>query len=86
LEVTKIIIKKCKSDSRAFLGPTAGKSAYFMHPDFSAAKLEKKSAQIMRVNMVVRNIKNWMQDEDHVNDGVRSVGGEDLRSVYLLAF
>jgi hypothetical protein len=28
-------------------------SAYFTHPDFSAAKLEKKSAQITRVNMVV---------------------------------
>jgi hypothetical protein len=28
------------------------KSAYFTHPDFSAAKLGKKSAQIMRVNTV----------------------------------
>jgi hypothetical protein len=39
----------------------------------------------MRVNTVVRNIKDWMQ-EDHVNDGVRPVGGEDLSYVYLLAF
>jgi hypothetical protein len=29
------------------------KSAYFTHPDFSAAKLGKKSAQIMRVNTVL---------------------------------
>jgi hypothetical protein len=35
-----------------FRGPKAGKSAYFTHPDFSAAKLEEKSAQITRVNTV----------------------------------
>jgi hypothetical protein len=40
LEETKIIIKNAKSDSRAFRGPKAGKSAYFTHPDFSAAKLQ----------------------------------------------
>jgi len=28
------------------------KSAYFTHPDFSAAKMKKKSAQITRVNTV----------------------------------
>jgi hypothetical protein len=38
----KNYLKNAKSDSRAFLGPKAGKSAYFTHPDFSAAKLEKK--------------------------------------------
>jgi hypothetical protein len=36
------LLKNAKSDSRAFRGPKAGESAYFMHPDFSAAKLEKK--------------------------------------------
>jgi hypothetical protein len=35
-------------------GPKAGKSAYFTHPDFSAAKLNK-SAQITRVNTVFKN-------------------------------
>jgi hypothetical protein len=45
-----------KSDSRAFRGPKAGKSAYFTHPDFSAAKLEKKKcAQTTRVNTVHGN-------------------------------
>jgi hypothetical protein len=38
----KELLKNSKSDSRAFHGPKAGKSAYFTHPDFSAAKLEKK--------------------------------------------
>jgi hypothetical protein len=38
----KELLKNAKSDSRAFCGPKAGKSAYFTHPDFSAAKLEKK--------------------------------------------
>jgi hypothetical protein len=46
------LLKNSKSDSRAFRGPKAGKSAYFTHADFSAAKLEKKSAQIPRVNTV----------------------------------
>jgi hypothetical protein len=41
------LLKNAESDSRAFRGPKAGKSAYFTHPDFSAAKLEKKSTQIM---------------------------------------
>jgi hypothetical protein len=40
----KGLLKNAKSDSRAFLGPKAGKSGYFTHPDFSAAKLEKKCA------------------------------------------
>jgi hypothetical protein len=40
----KELLKNAKSDSTAFRGPKAGKSAYFMHPDFSAAKLEKKCA------------------------------------------
>jgi hypothetical protein len=31
-----------KSDSRALTGEKAEKSAYFTHPDFSTAKLEKK--------------------------------------------
>jgi hypothetical protein len=40
LEETKTIIKKNeKTDSRAFRVPKAGKSTYFTHPDFSAAKL-----------------------------------------------
>jgi hypothetical protein len=30
------LLKNAKSDSRAFRGPKAGKSAYFRHPDFSA--------------------------------------------------
>jgi hypothetical protein len=47
LEETKRIIKNAKSDSREFHGPKAGKSAYFMHPDFSAAKLQKKSTNYM---------------------------------------
>jgi hypothetical protein len=47
----KELLKKAKSDSRAFRGQKAGKSTYFTHPDFSAAKL-KKSAQIKRVNTV----------------------------------
>jgi hypothetical protein len=38
----KELLKNAKSDSRAFRGPKAGKSAYFTHPDYSAAKLEKK--------------------------------------------
>jgi hypothetical protein len=38
----KELLKISKSDSRAFRGPKAGKSAYFTHPDFSPAKLEKK--------------------------------------------
>jgi hypothetical protein len=42
----KELIKKCKSDSRAFRGPKAGKSAYCTHPDFSAAKLEKKVCKL----------------------------------------
>jgi hypothetical protein len=40
----KELLKNAKSDSRAFRGPKAGKSAYFTHPDFTAAKLEKKCA------------------------------------------
>jgi G:T-mismatch repair DNA endonuclease (very short patch repair protein) len=35
------VLKNAKSDSRVFCGPKDGKSAYFTHPDFSAAKLEK---------------------------------------------
>jgi hypothetical protein len=42
-----------KSDSRAFRGPKAGKSAYFTHSEFSAAKLEKKSAHIRRIYTVM---------------------------------
>jgi hypothetical protein len=49
----KELLNNAKSDSRAFRGPKAGKSAYFTHPDFSSAKLKKKSAQITRVNAVV---------------------------------
>jgi hypothetical protein len=33
------LLKNAKSDIRAFRGLEAGKSAYFTHPDFSAAKL-----------------------------------------------
>jgi hypothetical protein len=46
------LLKNAKSDSRAFRGPKAGKSSSFTHPDFSVAKLEKKCAQITRVNTV----------------------------------
>jgi hypothetical protein len=53
----KELLKNAKSENRAFRGPKAGKSAYFTHPDFSAAKLEKKSAQITRVNTVNRFIE-----------------------------
>jgi hypothetical protein len=52
LEETKRIIKNAKSDSRVFRGPKAEKSAYFTRPNFSAVKLEKKSARITRVNTV----------------------------------
>jgi hypothetical protein len=38
----KELFKNLRSDSRAFRGPKAGKSAYVTHPDFSASKLEKK--------------------------------------------
>jgi hypothetical protein len=51
LEKTKKLLTNAKSESRAFRGPKAGKSAYFTHPDFSAAKLGK-SAQITRINKV----------------------------------
>jgi hypothetical protein len=36
------LLKNAKSDSTAFRGPKAVKSAYFTYADFSAAKLEKK--------------------------------------------
>jgi hypothetical protein len=44
LEETKRVIKNAKS-GRAFRGLKDGKSAYFAHPNFSAAKLKKKSAK-----------------------------------------
>jgi hypothetical protein len=47
------LLKNAKSDRRAFCCTKAGKSAYFTHPDFSAAKLGKKSAQITRINTVL---------------------------------
>jgi hypothetical protein len=40
----KELLENAKSDSRAFRGPKAGNPAYFTHPDFSAANLEKKCA------------------------------------------
>jgi transposase-like protein len=49
----KELFKNAKSGSRTLRGPKAGKSAYFTHPDFSAAKLEEKSTQITRVNRVI---------------------------------
>jgi hypothetical protein len=33
--------------------PPQKKSTYFTHPNFSAAKIEKKSAQITQANMVL---------------------------------
>jgi hypothetical protein len=49
---------------------TAGKSAYYTHHDFSAAKLEKKSAQITRVNAVYKAtllyIAHYSQSTLHV--------------------
>jgi hypothetical protein len=47
LEETKRFIKNSKSGSRAFRGPKAGKSTYFTHPGFSAAKLKKKCRNYM---------------------------------------
>jgi hypothetical protein len=38
----KVLLRNAKSDSRAFRSPKAGKSAYFTHLYFSAAKLGKK--------------------------------------------
>jgi hypothetical protein len=38
----ELFLKNAKSDSKAFRGPKAGKSAYFTHLDFSAAELKKK--------------------------------------------
>jgi hypothetical protein len=52
----KELLKNAQRDSRVFRGPKTRKSANFMHPDFSAAKLEKKSAQITGVNTVL--VKN----------------------------
>jgi hypothetical protein len=49
----KELLKNAETD-RAFRGPKAGKSAYLTHPDFSTAKLGKKSAQITRVNTLYR--------------------------------
>jgi hypothetical protein len=40
----KELLKNAKSDSRAFRGTKAVKSAYFTQPDFSATKLEKRCA------------------------------------------
>jgi hypothetical protein len=44
----KELLKNAKSDSRAFRGPKAGKSAYFTHTDFSVAKLEKKVCKLRK--------------------------------------
>jgi hypothetical protein len=44
----KELLKNAKCDSRAFHGPKAGKSAYFTHPGFLAAKLEKKNVRNLR--------------------------------------
>jgi hypothetical protein len=43
----KELLKNAKSDSRAFRIPKAGKSVYFTHPDFSAAKLEKNVHKLL---------------------------------------
>jgi hypothetical protein len=48
----KELLKSAKSDSRAFRGSKAGKSAYFTHPDFSAAKLERKKCVNYATNTV----------------------------------
>jgi hypothetical protein len=42
----KELLKTAKSNSRAFCGSNAGKSTYFTHPLFSAAKLEKKVCKL----------------------------------------
>jgi hypothetical protein len=42
----KELLKNAESDSRAFRGLKAGKSIYFTHPNFSAAKLEKKVCKL----------------------------------------
>jgi hypothetical protein len=49
----KELLKNAKSDIRAFRGPKAGKSAYFTHPDISAAKLEKRCANYMSKSVVI---------------------------------
>jgi hypothetical protein len=49
----KELLKNAENDSRAFRGPKAGKSAYFMQPDFSAAQLEKKKCANYANNMVI---------------------------------
>jgi hypothetical protein len=59
----KELLKNAKCDSRAFCGLKAGKSTYFTHPDFSAAKLEKKSAQITQVNTVI--MEQHFSDDKH---------------------
>jgi hypothetical protein len=51
LRKQKKILTNVKSENRAFRGPKTGKSEYFTHPEFSAAKLEK-NAQITRVYTV----------------------------------
>jgi hypothetical protein len=53
----KEVLKNAKSDKRLFRGTKAGKCAYCTHPDFSAAILEKKSVQIMRVYTVFPGVK-----------------------------
>jgi hypothetical protein len=50
------LLKNAKHDSMAFRGPKDGKSAYFRHPGISALKLEKKSAQITRINTVLHQV------------------------------
>jgi hypothetical protein len=62
-----------KSDSSAFRDPKDGKSAYFTHPDFSAAKLDKKSAQITRVNAIIQNVDRGVLNTVFKNT-VRHVG------------
>jgi hypothetical protein len=50
----KELLKNAKSDSRAFCGPKAGKSAYFFN-----GRTRKKSAQITGVNTVPNHIQHY---------------------------
>jgi hypothetical protein len=63
----KELLKNVKSDSRAFHGPKAGKSAYFAHPGFSAAKLEKKSANYASKYRIIMFFMNIYISHIHIH-------------------
>jgi hypothetical protein len=53
----KELLKIAKSDSRAFRGPKAGKSAFFTHPRFFIGQTRKRSVQITRVKTVIPTLR-----------------------------